>query len=141
MPKVLVIHGADMNMRGKAQIDVFGPMTLPEYDAHIRKYAAELGVEVEIFHSNIEGEVINRFYAAHDGGVDGAIINPAGFTTGHPALAAAIAQVKFPTIELHISNPARRGRASEIATTTRGVVTGFGIFGYYLALRGIRELL
>ena len=139
MPKVLVIHGAGMNMRGKAQIDVFGPMTLPEYDKHIRQYASDLGIEVEIFHSNIEGEVINRFYAAHDGGVDGAIINPAGFTTGHPALAAAIAQVKFPTIELHISNPARRGRVSEIATTTRGVVTGFGIFGYYLALRGIRE--
>jgi 3-dehydroquinate dehydratase-2 len=141
MPKVLVIHGAGMNMRGKAQIDVFGPMKLPEYNGHIRKYASELGIKVEIFHSNIEGEVINRFYAAHDGGVDGAIINPAGFTTGHPALAAAIAQVKFPTIELHISNPARRGRVSEIATTTRGVVTGFGIFGYYLALRGIREIL
>jgi 3-dehydroquinate dehydratase-2 len=141
MPKVLVIHGAGMNMRGKAQIDVFGPMKLPEYDRHIRKYATELGIKVEIFHSNIEGEVINRFYAAHDRGVDGAIINPAGFTTGHPALAAAIAQVKFPTIELHISNPARRGRVSEIATTTRGVVTGFGIFGYYLALRGIREIL
>ena len=141
MPRVLVIHGAGMNMRGKAQIDVFGPMTLPEYDKHIRQYASDLGIEVEIFHSNIEGEVINRFYAAHDGGVDGAIINPAGFTTGHPALVAAIAQVKFPTIELHISNPARRGRVSEIATTTRGVVTGFGIFGYYLALRGIREIL
>ena len=141
MPKVLVIHGAGMNMRGKSQLDVFGPMTLPEYDQHIRRYASELGVEVEIFHSNIEGEVINRFYAAHDGGVGGAIINPAGFTTGHPALVAAIAQVKFPTIELHISNPARRGRVSEIATTTRGVVTGFGIFGYYLALRGIREIL
>ena len=141
MPKVLVIHGAGMNMRGKAQIDVFGPMKLPEYDRHIRKYASELGIKVEIFHSNIEGEVINRFYAAHDRGVDGAIINPAGFTTGHPALAAAIAQVKFPTIELHISNPARRGRVSEIATTARGVVTGFGIFGYYLALRGIREIL
>ena len=114
MPRVLVIHGAGMNMRGKAQIDVFGPMTLPEYDKHIRQYASDLGIEVEIFHSNIEGEVINRFYAAHDGGVGGAIINPAGFTTGHPALVAAIAQVKFPTIELHISNPARRGRVSEI---------------------------
>jgi 3-dehydroquinate dehydratase-2 len=141
MPKVLVVHGAGMNMRGKAQIDVFGPMRLPEYDRHIRKYASELGIKVEIFHSNIEGEVINRFYAAHDRGMDGAIINPAGYTTGHPALAAAIAQVKFPTIELHISNPARRGRVSEIATVCRGVVTGFGIFGYYLALRGIREIL
>jgi len=140
MPKVLVIHGAGMNMRGKAQLDVFGPMTLPEYDQNIRKYASELGVEVEIFHSNIEGEVINKLYAAHDDGANGAIINPAGYTTGHPALAAAISQVKFPVFELHISNPARRGRVSEIATVCRGVVTGFGIFGYYLALRGIREM-
>ena len=139
MPKVLVIHGAGMNMRGKTQLDVFGPMTLPEYDQNIRQYASELGVGVDIFHSNIEGEVINRLYAAHDAGVAAAIINPAGYTTGHPALAAAISQVKFPVFELHISNPARRGRVSEIAPVCRGVVTGFGVFGYYLALRGIRE--
>jgi len=140
MPKVLVIHGAGLNMRGKSQLDVFGPMTLPEYDQHIRRYASELAIEVEIFHSNIEGEVINKLYAAHDGGVDAAIINPAGYTTGHPALAAAIGQVKFPVFELHISNPARRGRVSEIAPACRGVLTGFGIFGYYLALRGTREV-
>jgi 3-dehydroquinate dehydratase-2 len=137
MPKVLVIHGAGMNMRGKTQIEIFGPMTLPEYDQHIRRYASELGVEVEIFHSNIEGEVINKLYSAHDAGADAAVINPAGYTTGHPALAAAIAQVTFPVYELHISNPARRGRVSEIAPACRGVVTGFGIFGYYLALKGI----
>ena len=110
MLKVLVVHGAGMNMRGKAQVDIFGPMTLPEYDEHIRRYAGELGIEVELFHSNVEGEVINKFYQAHDRGVDAAIINPAGYTTGYPALTAAIAQVRFPTIELHISNPARRGR-------------------------------
>ena len=141
MAKVLVVHGAGMNMRGKAQLDVFGPMKLPEYDEHIRRYAAELKVDVEIFHSNAEGEVIDRFYAAHDGATDGAIINPAGFTTGYPALAAAIAQVKFPTFELHISNPARRGRVSEIAPSCRGVVTGFGIFGYSIAMRGILDVL
>ena len=140
MPKVLVIHGAGMNMRGKSQLDVFGPMTLPEYDQHIRQYASELGIEVEIFHSNIEGEVINKLYAAHDGGVGAAIINPAGYTTGHPALAAAIGQVRFPVFELHISNPTRRGRVSEIAPACRGVLTGFGIYGYHLALRGIREI-
>jgi 3-dehydroquinate dehydratase-2 len=139
--KMLVIHGAGMNMRGKAQLDVFGPMTLPQYDEQIRKYASELGVEVEIFHSNIEGEVINKLYEAHDKGVDGLVINPAGYSTGHPALMAAIGQVKFPTIELHISNPARRGRISEIGTVARGVVTGFGIYGYYLALRGLKETL
>jgi 3-dehydroquinate dehydratase-2 len=141
MPKVLVIHGAGMNMRGKAQIEDFGPMKLPEYDKHIRQYASELGFKVEIFHSNIEGAVINKFYAAHDGGTDAAIINPAGFTVGYPALAAAIGQVKFPTFELHISNPARRGRISEIAPATRGVVTGFGVFGYWVAMRGLKEIL
>jgi 3-dehydroquinate dehydratase-2 len=141
MPKVLIIHGAGMNMRGKVQTDIFGPMTLPEYDEQIRKYAAELGFEVELFHSNIEGEVINKFYDAHERGVDAALINPAGFTSGYPALVAAIAQVRFPTIEVHISNPARRGGVSEIARASRGVVTGFGIFGYYLALRGLRDLL
>jgi 3-dehydroquinate dehydratase-2 len=141
MPKVLIVHGAGMNMRGKVQTDVFGTMTLKEYDEHIKKYAAELGLEVELFHSNIEGEVINKFYQAHENGIDAALINPAGYTTGHPALVAAIAQVKFPTIEVHISNPARRGGVSEIARVSRGVVTGFGIFGYYLALRGVRDLL
>ena len=141
MPKVLIVHGAGMNMRGKVQTEIFGPMTLPEYDEHIRKYAGEVGIEVDIFHSNVEGEVINRFYAAHDRGAHAAIINPAGFTRGYPALAAAIAQVKFPTIELHISNPARRGGVSEIAPVCRGVITGFGIFGYYLALRGLRDML
>ncbi len=141
MPKILIVHGAGMNMRGKAQLDVFGPMTLPEYDEHIRKYAQELGIEIEIFHSNLEGEVINKFYAAHDDGVHAAIINPAGYTTGHPALMAAIAQVRFPTIELHISNPARRGRDSEIARVSRGVVTGCGIFGYSLAMRGILDII
>ena len=138
--KVLVIHGCGMNMRGKVQTDVFGPMTLPQYDERIRSYAGELGIDIEIFHSNIEGEVINKFYDAHEGGVDGAIINPAGYTTGHPALVAAIAQVSFPTIELHVSNPARRGVVSDIAKACRGTLAGFGVYGYHMALRGLQEL-
>ena len=69
--------------------------------------------------------------------VDAAIINPAGYTTGHPALTAAIAQVGFPTVEVHISNPARRGGVSDIARVSQSGVAGFGIFGYYLAFRGI----
>jgi 3-dehydroquinate dehydratase-2 len=139
--KILVIHGAGMNMRGKAQTEVFGTMTLPEYDAAIRAFAAELGVETEIFHSNIEGETINRLYAAHDNaGIDAAIINPNGYTRGYPALVAAIGQVRFPTIEVHISNPARRGTISDIATASRGTVTGFGIAGYDLAMRGLKAI-
>ncbi len=142
MAKVLIIHGAGMNMRGKAQVEVFGPMTLPEYDTKIREYAKTQGLEVEIFHSNIEGEVIERIYAAHDDtSIEGAIINPDGFTRGYPALVAAIARVRYPTIEVHISNPARRGTASDVATASRGTVTGFGIIGYELALRGLKALI
>jgi 3-dehydroquinate dehydratase II len=122
------------------QIDIFGTMTLPEYDAHIRRYAEELGVDIEIFHSNVEGEVVNCFYLAHDQGFDGAIFNPAGFSRGYPALVAAIGQVRFPTIEVHISNPVRRGPVSDTATVSRGMVTGFGVEGYYLAIRGLRDL-
>src|SRR5215468_10681652 len=136
---ILVIHGAGMNMRGKVQTEIFGTLTLPEYDTKIRAYAAALGMQVEIFHSNIEGEVINRLYAAHDEGIAGAIINPSGYTRGYPALVAAIGNVGFPTIEVHISNPARRGLVSEVATTCLGAVAGVGIAGYALALRGLKE--
>jgi 3-dehydroquinate dehydratase II len=141
MAKVLIVHGAGMNMRGKAQVEIFGPMTLPQYDEQIRKYASDLAIDVEIFHSNLEGEVINKFYEAHDRGIDAAILNPAGYMTGHPALMAAVAQVRFPTIEVHLSNPAQRGKDSEVARVSRGGVIGFGIFGYCLALRGIKDML
>src|ERR1700726_2563545 len=98
MTKILIVHGAGMNMRGKVQTEIFGTMTLPEYDRHIGAYAADLGLEIDIFHSNIEGEVVNRLYAANDQGFDGALVNPAGFSRGYPALTAAISQVTFPVI-------------------------------------------
>lgn len=141
MPRILVVHGAGMNMRGKSQIEVFGPLTLAQYDEHIRRYARELDSEVEIFHSNVEGEVINRFYDAFDKKMDGALINPAGYTTDHPALCAAITQVGFPVVEVHLSNPAARGRISDFGRVCRSVVTGFGIYSYALALRGLKEIL
>ena len=141
MPRILVIHGAGMNMRGKVQVDIFGPMTLPEYDERIRGYAKELDVDVEIFHSNIEGEIVNKLYAASEQGFDAGIFNPAAFGTGYPALVAAISQVKFPMTEVHISNPIRRGPASQTAAVSQSVVAGFGIAGYALALRGIRDQL
>ena len=58
MAKILVIHGAGMNMRGKSQLELFGPTTLAQYDEHLRRYAAELKVDLDIFHSNAEGEII-----------------------------------------------------------------------------------
>ena len=140
MTKILVVHGAGMNMRGKYQVQRLGPMTIGDYDRKINEYASELGVTVELYHSNIEGEVINKFYEAHDGDVDAAVINSAGYSTGHPALAAAIEQVRFPTVEIRLSNPAARGDASQIAPVCRGVIMGCGVFGYRLALQGAMQL-
>jgi 3-dehydroquinate dehydratase II len=137
--KFLVVQGAGMNMRGKTQTEIFGTMTLEQYNQHILQYAGELDVAVEIFHSNIEGEVINRLYEANDQGFDGALVNPAGFSRGYPALTAAISQVTFSVIEVHISNPVRRGPVSDTATVSLGMVVGFGVLGYYLALRGLRD--
>jgi 3-dehydroquinate dehydratase-2 len=142
MTTILVIHGAGMDMRGKTQIEVFGPMTLPEYDAAIRGYAAALGVSVVIVQSNEEAVVVARLREAEaDPAIDAAIINPAGFTRGHPALVAAIAAARFPVIEVHISNPARRGLISEVAGASRGAVAGFGVAGYRLAMQGLLEIL
>ena len=140
MPKVLVVHGAGMNMRGKTQLDLFGPLTLSDYDSRIREYAAELGIDAALFHSNVEGETINRFYEAHDGDIDAALINPALYGDGHPALTTAIKQVRFPTIEIHITNPASRSAVSQIAPACRGVIAGFGLFGYYLGMKAAIEL-
>ena len=137
--KILVVQGAGMNMRGKTQTEIFGTMTLDEYNQHIVGYAKDLDIDIEIFHSNIEGEVINRLYAANDQGFDGALFNPAGFSRGYPALTAAISQVTFPVLEVHISNPVRRGPVSDTATVSQGIVAGFGVSGYYLAMRGLRD--
>jgi 3-dehydroquinate dehydratase-2 len=141
MTKVLVIHGAGMNMRGKVQVEIFGPMTLADYNNHIQAYAAELGVEIEIFHSNIEGEVVNKLYEAAEKKFDAAIFNPAGFSSGYPALVAAISQVPFPTVEVHISNPVARGSKSDITRVAKSTVTGFGVAGYKLAFLGIKDVL
>jgi 3-dehydroquinate dehydratase II len=138
--KVLVVQGAGMNMRGKVDLNIFGPMTLEQLNDEIRAYATELGIDVEFCHSNIEGEVVNALYAAHDGDVDAALINPAGFGRTTGPLPTAIGQVRFPVIEVHVSNPVARGSVSTILPTCRGSVTGFGPYSYYLALAGLKQI-
>ena len=139
MTKILVIHGAGMNMRGKVDVETFGPMTLPEYDTKIQGYAKELGVEVKCFHSNVEGEVADAIYASHDDGTDAIIINPAGFNQGVPVLIGALRQVNVPSTEVHITNPTTRGGASVVLPVCKRSVYGFGIYGYYLAMKGAIE--
>ena len=141
MSNILVIHGAGIDMRGKTQVDIFGSETMSDYNSAIIKYAEQLEFTVDIFHSNIEGEIINKIYDAQNKGCHAAIINPAGFSIGYPALCAAISQVEYPTIEVHISNPAKRGQTSDISTVCKGSVTGLGLQGYYVAMRAISDII
>ena len=140
MTKVLVIQGAGMNMRGKAQVDLFGPATLDQINQQIRGYADSLAVDVEFFHSNIEGEVMNALYDAHDRDIDAAIINPAGYTDTNGPLRTAIAQVRFPVIEVHVTNPTARGIDSNILPACKASVYGIGVYGYHLALEAAKHL-
>ena len=140
MTKVLVIQGAGMNMRGKSQLDIFGLTTLDQINEQILGYAEGLGIDVEIYHSNIEGEVVNAIYDAHDRQIDAAVINPAGYTTTTGPLRAAITQVGFPFIEVHASNPTARGTVSNVLPVCKGSVYGFGVYGYYLALEAVKHM-
>ena len=140
MTKVLVIQGAGMNMRGKSKLDIFGPTTLDQINEQILGYAEGLGIDVELYHSNIEGEVVNAIYDAHDRQIDAAVINPAGYTTTTGPLRAAITQVGFPFIEVHASNPTARGTVSNVLPVCKGSVYGFGVYGYYLALEAVKHM-
>ena len=140
MAKVLIIQGSGMNMRGKSQVEIFGPTTLEEINEQIVGFAEGLGIDVELFHSNIEGEVVNALYDAHDRGFDAALINPAGYTTGNGPLRGAIAQVGYPVIEVHASNPTARGTVSNILPVCKGSVYGFGVYGYRLALEAVKNM-
>ena len=141
MAKILVVQGAGMNMRGKVQLEIFGPMTLEEINEQVKGYGESLGVDLEFVHSNVEGEVVDALYAGHDGDVDGAVINPAGYTTLNGVLRAAIAQIRYPVIEVHASNPTSRGAVSAVQPVCKGSVYGFGVYGYYLALEGLKRQL
>jgi 3-dehydroquinate dehydratase-2 len=138
--RVLIIQGAGMNMRGKVDIEMYGSMTLDQLNDKIRGYATDLGVDVEFCHSNIEGEVVNALYDAHDRDIDAALINPAGYMRTTGPLPTAIGQVRFPVIEVHVSNPVARGLASSTLPMCRGSVTGFGPFSYSLALAAAKEI-
>src|SRR3984893_2369173 len=139
--KVLIIQGAGMNMRGKVDIEIFGSMTLEQLNDTIRGYAANLGVDVEFCQSNIEGEVVNALYDAHDRDVDAALINPAGYMRTTGPLPTAIHQVRFPVIEVHVSNPVAHGIASQTLPVDRALGRLIRLIEYPLALAGAKYMM
>jgi 3-dehydroquinate dehydratase-2 len=136
MPKILVIHGPNLNLLGKREPSIYGTFTIEDINNSIKRLADELGVEVSIRQSNHEGEIIDMIHDA--GGYDALIINPAAYTHTSLAIRDAISAVDIPTIEVHISNIHKREdfrQKSLIAPVVSGQISGFGPDSYLLALR------
>lgn len=138
MKTFLMLHGANHNMYGKRDPRQYGTLTLEQIDGHLQALAAELGVKLERFHSNIEGEVVNRIHKALLDGVDGVVFNPGAWTHYSIALRDAVEMLTCPVIEVHMSNIYAREpwrHHSVFTAIVKGQICGLGLDSYLLGLR------
>ena len=136
--KILVLHGINLNMFGKRDAATYGTATLAEIDAQLAALAAELGVQVECFQTNFEGAMAERIHAAHTDGTAAVVINAGAWTHYSYGLRDALAILKCPIVEVHMSNIHAREEFrhhSVIAAIARGQIAGFGVDSYLLGLR------
>ena len=135
---ILVLNGVNLNMFGKRDPAQYGSVTLAEIDARLLALGAELGAQVECFQTNIEGELCERIHRAHAEGTNAVLINAGAWTHYSYAVRDALAVLKCPIVEVHMSNIHAREpfrHHSVIADIARGQIAGFGVDSYLLALR------
>ena len=138
MKTFLMLHGANHNMFGKRNPQHYGSLTLAEIDASLQGLAGELGVRLEHFHSNIEGEVCNRIHRALEERVDGVVFNPGAWTHYSIAIRDALEMLTVPVIEVHMSNIYAREpwrHHSVFTAIVKGQICGLGLDSYLLGLR------
>jgi 3-dehydroquinate dehydratase-2 len=136
-PRVLVIHGPNLNLLGTREPEVYGSVTLSDINVSLARLAETAGVDLESFQSNHEGALIERIHAAREQGVRAIIINPAAYTHTSVALRDALAAVAIPFVEVHLSNVHAREsfrHNSYFSDLAVGVICGLGHEGYRLAL-------
>ncbi|RVT54308.1 type II 3-dehydroquinate dehydratase [Rubrivivax albus] len=135
--KILLLNGPNLNLLGTREPQTYGATTLPEVEAICAALATEHGATLQAFQSNHEGALIDRVHAARSEGVDAIVINPGGLTHTSVALRDALAGVAIPFIEVHISNVHAREafrHHSYLSGIAKGVLAGFGVDGYRMAL-------
>jgi 3-dehydroquinate dehydratase-2 len=139
--RIVIINGANLNLLGKREPEVYGTRDFGSYLDSLRKSYPD--IRIDYFQSNIEGEIINII---QDNGFscDGIILNAGGYTHTSVAIADAVAAVKSPVIEVHISNIFAREEERKISLLSRyviGIISGLGLEGYELALLGLTKKL
>jgi 3-dehydroquinate dehydratase-2 len=147
MPSVLVMNGPNLNLLGTRKPEVYGSTSLADVEKMCQDEAGRLGLDLQFRQSNHEGQLIDWIHQAgaeHRAGTSiGAVFNPGAFTHTSVALHDAIEGASLPVIELHISNVHGREQFrhhSYISPVARGIVVGFGVHGYLLAIRGLYEV-
>ncbi len=143
MQKVAVIHGPNLNMLGLREPEIYGTTNLDMLNDQLKEKAEELNLDIEIMQSNHEGEIVDFLHENYEE-LDGVIINPGGLTHTSVVLRDALASVRLPVIEVHISNIHRREdfrKKSYTAEVAVGQITGLGVKGYLLAMDGLVDLL
>lgn len=140
--KILIINGPNLNLLGEREPSVYGDNSLASINAELAENAAKLGWDVDFFQSNGEGEIIDRLHAAR---LDcaGVILNAGAYTHYSYAIRDAIAAIKIPVIEVHLSNVDSREefrKNSVIAPVCRGSISGFGKYSYSLALSAMADI-
>ena len=140
---ILVIQGPNLNLTGEREKGIYGSETFDSINHEIMECSESLGLECRIFQSNHEGEIIDQIHEARLN-CDGIIINAGAYTHYSYAIRDAIASIKIPCIEVHMSNIYGREdfrSKSVIASVCAGHIAGFGKHGYFLALHGLVEML
>ena len=134
MPKILMIHGSNMNLLGIRQPEIYGTTSAAELDKMLVEYAQKKKFDLEIFSTNSEGECIDRIIKAHFDKVDVLVMNPGGFTYAAHSIRDTIKGVKIPYVEVHLSNHYERGLHSVVAPAAQGVIMGLGLQVYFAGM-------
>lgn len=143
MHDYLILHGVNLNMFGRRDPTHYGTSTLADIDAALTTLAGELGVRLDIFQTNYEGEMVERIHRALDDDTRGIVINAGAWTHYSYAIMDALGMLSIPVVEVHMSNVHAREafrHESVLARVSAGSVAGFGPGSYLLGLRAVHAL-